>query len=93
MRAPGVTPADAFQAHPGAAQHTPFLYGLDHVMRAGGLIATGGAEQGRKRPLVQSDGQDKEFFEQLVHFSVILYATQFDSGIFDDGRWTIDIFD
>lgn len=59
-RAPGMASCNAFGAKPYPFEYTPFLNGLDRIIRTRWSVTTVGTKQGRKRGLVDFDGEDEE---------------------------------
>jgi len=48
-----------FGAQPDTFKGAPFVYGLDHILAAGGLIAAIGTKQWRQKPLIYFDRKNK----------------------------------
>ena len=62
---PGMTAAEAFQAHPPAPEGTVLRDGFDHVLRAGGRVATGVGQVRRQNALVYFDEKDQYCFHSI----------------------------
>ena len=67
MRAPRMAATDPFCAEPDAFENSPLLNGFDGVLRTRGQVPATGPEVGRKRQLVEPDGENEELFEEIVH--------------------------
>jgi hypothetical protein len=59
---------------PDAFENAPFQDSLQGIIRASGLEAALRTEQGRDRPLIKSDGEYENLFDEFVHVSVLLFG-------------------
>ena len=68
MPTPGVTSSYALNSHPHASYWSPFRDGVDHILRASGIVSATGWQYWGYSKLVEFDGKDKNLFYPL-HFN------------------------
>jgi len=74
--------ADAFHAQPKSFEYTPFLYGADHIMRAGWLVAALGTQHWGDAPLVDAYREDEYPLEKTLYHERCLVSDRLYLAVF-----------